>query len=512
METSKQLSLVEQFWNENEFEGKEFTKVVNNSIFFIPGNHWPERELLEWNVHTNVEQLNGFVEKYKEWAKECNTLHEGWSNFDLGDLTKVEELYRQGIEEKMLGDIHSHLNSLESKRKDLYEMHLTKLIDIENLIQCQESINQEEEWTQETLDRAKGLTEDWKKATNYNHAELQKFHDKWTQLRLTFNDLRNQFLDKRSIEQMNNLDHKMRLCEQAEALQDSEDWKSTGQKLEALFEEWKTIGRVTSHEKNEELWERFRAARHHFYNRRNAHFDKVKLEEAANYEKKLALVEEAETLLGAPWNQNRQRHEEIMEAWKSIGRIPFEHVNTLWERLQKARDQFFEARRANAEEFRKSLDENFEIKSRLTEQAEALQNSTQWRETTVAMNDLMDQWKNTGRISKDHGDELWERFIQARRNFFDRKDKDREERKQFYEERRAAQKDEFLKSILHLKEEIKDDQDKITEFSESIARLGDDNPKDVELKNHLKNLVQEIEKALPKKQEKLARLEKEAQA
>src|SRR5690606_23132331 len=95
---------------------------------------------------------------------------------------------------------------------------------------------------------------------------------------------------------MHNLDLKLELCEKAEALSLSKEWKDTTQKYKELNEEWKTIGRVASAEKNEELWNRFISAQNIFFDRKKENFERINAEQDQNLTLKKAIVEKAVTL------------------------------------------------------------------------------------------------------------------------------------------------------------------------------------------------------------------------
>lgn len=502
--TNQQFSLAENFWNEASFEGKEFTKVDQNAIVSNPGHHWPEQTLIEWSIHVKEEDFLPFIEKFKLWKQECEELLLALNNQpSLKLLSSVESLIQQGLEEKMIGDIHPQMVFLEQGRQELNQIHQIQLIDLEQILQHLDSLVQNKDWTQETLSEANEIMKAWEAKTNYFHIQLKPYIQRWKTLKAEFNRLKTAYLDDKSIEYMHNMDLKMEICEEAEAIKDSKDWKKTSTEMEKFLARWKEIGQTPSHEKNEELWNRFRAARNEFFENRQAFFDVQKIEEEKNLALKLALVEQAETLTGGPWKKNEDNHQEILNNWKKIGKVPYDQVEALWNRLQKARDAFYEAKRENARAFRKTLDDNFEIKSALTAQAESLQHSEKWREVTAEMNELMDKWKATGRISREHGDELWDRFIKARRTFFDRKDAHREEIRKIQNEREEQRKEFLEKDCEDLELHIQDEKDKLKEFAESVARITGDNPKDDELKAHLKQLIQKIENELPKKLKKL---------
>lgn len=274
--------------------------------------------------------------------------------------------------------------------------------------------------------------------------------------------------------------------------------------MKEMMDKWKTIGRVASAEKNEELWTRFITARNIFFDRKKQHFEYIQQEQEGNLGLKLALVEQAEALSeNTEWKETTTRLATIMDEWKTIGKVPFEKADELWNRLQTARDKFFSAKRQSAEEFKVNLEDNYAQKLVLLNRAEQLKNSDSWKEVTEEMNDLMQEWKKIGHIPREYGDEIWERFIAARHHFFNRKDADRDKRKARFQNQldsRFQQTRQFLDKI---KSELDEEENKLADFRESLNNTTGTGSKEEELRKHLENLIHQIEKKLPARREKI---------
>jgi chromosome segregation ATPase len=145
----------------------------------------------------------------------------------------------------------------------------------------------------------------------------------------------------------------------------------------------------------------------------------------------------------------------------------------------------------------------------LLNRAEDLKNSNNWREATEEMNELMTEWKKIGHIPREYGDELWEKFIAARHHFFNRKDSDRDKRKARFQNQldsRLQQTEQFLEKI---KEELADEESKLSEFAESLKNTTGEGHKEEELRKHLENLIQQIERKLPARREKVEEVAKQ---
>ncbi|MGC4058294.1 MAG: DUF349 domain-containing protein [Chitinophagaceae bacterium] len=95
--------------------------------------------------------------------------------------------------------------------------------------------------------------------------------------------------------------------------------------------------------------------------------------------------------------------------------------DALWDKLEKIKEHFFEEKRQHQEDISKEMLQNLDLKMELVDKAEALADSENWKETTEIFKQLMEDWKKTGRTIPDKNEALWQRFIAAKNNFYDRK-------------------------------------------------------------------------------------------
>ena len=91
-----------------------------------------------------------------------------------------------------------------------------------------------------------------------------------------FFEQKREFYEQLKTEMDTNLQLKTEICEQAESLQESEQWKKTTDELIALQKKWKEIGPV-SRRHSDAVWKRFRTACDHFFERKAAHFSEIDL-------------------------------------------------------------------------------------------------------------------------------------------------------------------------------------------------------------------------------------------
>jgi hypothetical protein len=138
---------------------------------------------------------------------------------------------------------------------------------------------------------------------------------------------------------------------------------------------------------------------------------------------KEALVAEAEKIAesATSWKASGDRLRAIVDEWRQIKGIDRKTDDALWKRFAAARDAFSRRRGQHFAQLDAERSTVKEAKERLIARAEELSVSTDWKETTAAMRDLMTEWKAAGRAGRDVEDALWARFRAAQDAFFNRR-------------------------------------------------------------------------------------------
>jgi len=223
-----------------------------------------------------------------------------------------------------------------------------------------------------------------------------------------------------------NLEAKTLLCEQAEKLAEEKDVVTAINRLQTLHQEWKEIGPVAK-ELREEIWNRFKEASTVVRKRHQEFFEARKAQEEENLTKKTALCEQVEAISTeglktfADWDAKTKEIIDLQAVWKSIGFAP-QKVNTqIFERFRAACDKFFTEKATYFKTVKEELNQNLAKKKELVEKAEALKDSTEWKETSDALIELQKQWKTIGAVPRKVSDELWKRFVGACDHFFEAK-------------------------------------------------------------------------------------------
>lgn len=137
-----------------------------------------------------------------------------------------------------------------------------------------------------------------------------------------------------------NADKKRALVEKAKALQDSTDWKSTGDKLIALQKEWKTIGMVQKR-LGDQLWKEFLGACNKFFEARNAANAGAHSEERENLAKKKSVIERLKAVLEAAAEDAQQQVQALVEEYNSVGHVPYKDKDSVYDEYHEVLDKIY---------------------------------------------------------------------------------------------------------------------------------------------------------------------------
>ena len=221
-----------------------------------------------------------------------------------------------------------------------------------------------------------------------------------------------------------NLEIKTHLCEAAEKLADESDVISAFHQLQKLHQEYRETGPVAK-ELREEIWARFKAASTVINKRHQQHFEELRSKEEENLAKKTALCEKVEEIAkeeiknAGEWDKKTKEIIAIQAEWKTIGFAPQKMNVKIFERFRAACDDFFGHKAEFFKDLKQRFAENAEKKKALVEQAQALQDSTDWKATSDKLVALQKEWKTIGMVPKKLGDKLWSDFLTACNHFFD---------------------------------------------------------------------------------------------
>ena len=308
---------------------------------------------------------------------------------------------------------------LEQER--LKQENLKKKLDIIDKIKAMATSPEE---ANKSYQDFKKLQQEWK---DIKLVPAEKANELWRNYQLyveQYYDLLKLNNEARDYDFKKHLEIKTHLCEAAEKLADESDVISAFHQLQKLHQEYRETGPVAK-ELREEMWTRFKAASTVINKRHQQHFEELRSKEEDNLAKKTALCEKVEEIAkeevknAGDWDKKTKEIIAIQAEWKTIGFAPQKMNVKIFERFRSACDDFFGRKAEFFKDLKQKFSENAEKKKALVEQAQALQDSTDWKATSDKLVALQKEWKTIGMVPKKLGDKLWNDFLTACNHFFD---------------------------------------------------------------------------------------------
>ena len=348
--------------------------------------------------------------------------------------------------------------AIEKEKEENLQKKMEILEKMKNLTELSEDAgknynefkNLQQEWNEIKLIPANKINEIWRTYQLYT----EKFYDMLK--------LNNEF---REYDFKKNLEQKTRICEAAEKLADEPDVISAFHQLQKLHQEFREIGPVAK-EMRESIWARFKAASTNVNKRHQKHFEDLKEQEQNNLDQKTVICEIAEAMeydkftTFTDWEDKTQEILALQAKWKTIGYAPQKMNLKIFERFRAACDEFFRRKAEFFKTAKENMSVNLEKKKELCEKAEALKDSTAWKETAEILTKLQKEWKTIGPVPKKYSDSIWKRFIGACDYFFEQKSKATSSQRS-EELENLNKKEELLKKIEEL--------EKTETYDETIA-------------------------------------------
>ncbi|MCX6443477.1 MAG: DUF349 domain-containing protein [Actinobacteria bacterium] len=194
---------------------------------------------------------------------------------------------------------------------------------------------------------------------------------------------------------------KEKIVAEAESLALSESWKSTGDRLKVLLDEWKAAPRLDK-KADADLWKRFSSSRNKFDKRRRTHFAALEATQSVVADAKKSIVEEAEKLAtSTEWVPTAKRFKVLMDMWKAAGRGKKNDDAKLWSRFKAAQDQFFTAKNADLEKRDVTMATNLVKREELLILIEAVLPLSDVKEARKTLNEHLRAWEKIGMTHRD---------------------------------------------------------------------------------------------------------------
>ena len=305
------------------------------------------RDLRDLDFKKNLEAKQKFCEfaeklsendNVVEAFRELQKLHEQWKEF--GPVAKE---FRDSIWERFKAAtsvINKKYQAYFEDQKEKQQENLeekTKLCEMTEAIASKE-VKSSNEWNTLSTE-IEEIQKKWRTIGFATRKENQKIYDRFRAACDKFFERKREYYAQFKDTMNENMEKKLSLIEQAEALKDSKEWKKTTEALIALQKQWKEIGAVPR-KKSEQLWKRFRAACDSFFNERDAQA-KPENDYYGNLKAKKALIEEIKAYeLSEDAAANLAAAKEFAAKWQGIGFVPFKEK----ENIQAAYNEAFKSK------------------------------------------------------------------------------------------------------------------------------------------------------------------------
>jgi hypothetical protein len=303
-------------------------------------------EFREYDFKKNLEIKTVLCESAERLTEETDVvvafrqlqkLHEEWR--DTGPVAKEfrEEIWNRfkqasGIINKNHQGFFENLKTVETKNLEL-KSELCEQMDAIDFSQ----LKTYKDWDAKTAEII-ALQEKWKTIGFAPKKANIKIFERFRASCDNFFKLKSDFY-KSSKETLNqNLEKKKALCEKAESLKDSTDWKTTADLLIQLQKEWKTIGPVPK-KFSDIIWKRFIAACDYFFEQKEKNAPSQKSEEQKNLALKKELIAKIEAIDDStPQDEAGKLLQELTREWNNIGHVPFKEKDTIYKAWHTAVD------------------------------------------------------------------------------------------------------------------------------------------------------------------------------
>ncbi len=199
-----------------------------------------------------------------------------------------------------------------------------------------------------------------------------------------------------------------------------EELDAAAKELHEIQERWKGAADAPRAQA-QALWHRYRQAADPVQARVREFFAKRADERKGNLERKIALIERAESMADSTdWVKTADEFKKLQAEWQAVGPVPRHDTRDTWKRFREACDRFFTRRHADLAQRKETWAANLATKEALIARAEELSTSKDWEKSAAEIRRLQADWKASGPVRRNKSEVVWQRFRAACDTFFDR--------------------------------------------------------------------------------------------
>ena len=388
--------------------------------------------------------------------------------------------YKPSEEEALIEELSKSFKEREKAWKaQIAEEQKANLVIKEGLLEQLRNIIQEEENIGKAFSSFNEVREEWEKIGDVPGNKYKDVHDEYHRLRDEFFYNINIYKQLQDHDLQINHKKKLELTEKAKELAAIENLKEREKAARDLQKQWLDIG-PSPRETYQEMADTFFSITRPVFDEVRAHYDKIREGFVEHKEAKEVVIEKLRNLLTEDvdeshkaWQTITKQVIEMQTNWKEMGFAGKEHNESLWKQFRELSDMFFEKKQVFYDKMKEEGAGVKKAKLELCEKAEALKESTDWRDTTQAMLQLQKTWKEAGSCSPGDEHRLWRRFHKAQDVFFKAKkaqfaDRNKEEKENLVLKKVILEKVEGFK----ITDNRSEDLNTLKEFSLEWRKIG----------------------------------------
>ena len=421
-------------------------------------------------IKSQVEKIrSNFNKKFGKLLaeKKAQFLEAGGNTIDFKFNSPLKEEYNKLLSEyKRTRD--AYYSELENRLNENLEKRLLVIERLKALI------DEADPKTMYTV--FKEIQDSWRQIgpvpkTRYNDTwKIYHFHVE------RFYDLLHLSKDYRDLDFKNNLEEKLKIIAEAEALTLEKDVNYAAKKLQDLHKAWKEdIGPVAS-EMREEIWKKFSNATKKIHDRRHEHYKEMRSKVQEIIEKKLEVIQELNNYDFSKndshndWQKSIKEIEKLRQKYFDAGKLPYAKSEEVWQKFKAATKRFNAAKNAFYKQEKSGQQDNLKKKLALIKIAESFKDSEDWEEATNTMKKIQSDWKKIGHVPRKFSDDIWKKFKAACNHYFDRY---HQQKNAISKEQQAIvdAKKEFLEKLKETKKATKDSLTKAINDWNDLGRL-----------------------------------------
>jgi len=343
-----------------------------------------------------------------------------------GGLEKDFEIGRDNLQEKMKDLLQKYKERKFKLNRNIEQEKEANLQEKYKIIEAIKELVHRKESFDKTFNEFRALQKRWHEIGMVPQQALKNMWDNYHHHVENFYDYIKINKELRDLDLKKNLALKIRLCEEAEKLLKESSVIKAFNTLQKYHEQWREVGPVPREQK-EDLWIRFKSATTAINRKHQEFYEGLKSDQKKNLAEKEVLCEKSEVIANTEinshkdWNATSKQIIDLQKEWRTIGFAPKKDNNRIYQRFRAACDLYFDRKREYYLKLKDVLNENLIKKTNLCVQAEELQDSTDWKETTEKLIAIQKQWKKIGPVPRKVSEDLWLRFRAACDKFFNNK-------------------------------------------------------------------------------------------